>query len=199
MKRPSTPAAAVFLGIVAVFVLVGLVVVSSNDGPSGVTVGTTSVPRKDVDRELQVLAENAALRKAVGAANVSIAPGTLRSTPAAGMITSIVQEQLILQHLARVGERVTATDLDAGRSLRSQSALDAAFPTLPAWYQRQYSRRLGAYAALSRVSGATASDGSAAERAIRSQARRSPVSVSALYGRYLPSKLQVVPFTPPKP
>ncbi len=197
VSRPSTATAAVFLGVIAVFALVTIALVTGGGGQSAVTVGTASVSRTDVDDELRVLAESTALAKAVGAENVSVGKGSLLAEPATGIVSSIVQELLLRQYLDRVGEKVTATDYQNSIALREGSAIGAVFATFPQWYRERYSERLAVFAAFSRVTGATADDQTAAQRIITREARRTPIEVEAEYGRYVPRQISVVPYTLP--
>ena len=196
VSRPSTAVAAVFLGVLAVFALVGVALLSG-PGQAALTVGDATVSRHDLDAELRVLGDSAALAKAVGSENVSVGKGSLLADPATGIVSSRVQELLLRQYLHRVGEKITADDYQQSITLREGSALGAVFPSLPAWYRTLYTERLATFAAFSRVTGATADDQSAAQRIITREARRTPVEVEAEYGRWAPRKLSVVPWTPP--
>ena len=196
VSRPSTATAAVFLGVVAVFALVAVALVSG-PGQVGVTVGDASVSRRDIDDELRVLGESTALAEAVGPENVSVGSGSILAGPATGIVTSIVQELMLRQFLAAEGEKVTAEDYRTTITMREGSAIGAVFPTLPAWYRDRYTERLATFAAFNRVTGTTADDQSEGQRVIRRLARRTPVEVEAEYGRYAPRQIAVVPYTPP--
>lgn len=197
VTRPSTAAAAVFLGVVAVFALVTVALVTGGSGQVGVRVGDESVARRDIDDELRVLAESDALAEVVGPENVSVGSGSLRAEPATGVVTSIVQELMLRQYLAARDEKVTAADYETSITLREGSAIGAVFASLPGWFRDRYTERLATFAAFDRVTGTTADDTSEAERVIRRLARRTPVEVEAEYGRYVPRRISVVPYTPP--
>lgn len=197
VSRPRTATAAVFLGIIAVFALATIALVSGGSGQVGVRVGDASVSRRDIDDELRVLGESSALAKAVGPENVSVGPGSILAEPATGIVTSIVQELLLRQYLQAKGEKLTAADYQSSITMREGSAIGAVFATLPAWYRDRYTERVATFAAFNRVTGVTADDQSGAERAIRRLARRTPIDVEAEYGRYVPRRISVVPYTPP--
>lgn len=197
VPRPRPVTVAVFLGVLAVFALVAVALVVGGPGQVGVRVGDESVARRDIDDELRVLGESAALAEAVGPENVSVGSGSLRAAPASGIVTSIVQELMLRRYLDDEGEKITAEDYRSTITMRENSAIGAVFASLPGWFRDRYTERLATFAAFDRVTGTSAEDRSEAEAIIRRLARRTPVEVEAEYGRYVPRRISVVPYTAP--
>ena len=139
---------------VAVLALIGgaVALAVTNDGPTAFTVRGRSVSQGLIDEELRELAENEALRAAVGqsgAPPLSQHPGSILSEVSAGWVGLLVSQEVTAAEVEARGLDVSATDRARGAQLASESVGgEAIYTTLPEWFQDRLAARWQAVAVL---------------------------------------------------
>lgn len=192
MKRPTRVAVAVFLVVILVFGGIGAAIWFGTDGAPAIEVGDQTMSREQVNDELRVVAENQTLAQLVNQDSLSIAPGTIRSQGATGLVTLMVYDLLLKDVLARAGERVTAEDRASVPSGRGP-AFTESYDDFPRWFRERFDDRIAVIIAYQRVAG-TADEYT---RGVRRAARRAGVTVDPAYGRWAPGQIAVVPYPTP--
>ncbi len=126
----------------------------TNDGPNAFTVAGRSVSQGSVDAELRELAENEALRTAVGqsgAPPLSEHRGSIVSEVSAGWVGLLVAQEVAAAEVARGGLAVTADDKARAKALASESVGgQAVSTTLAPWFQDRLVARWQKVAVLER-------------------------------------------------
>ena len=97
--------------------VVGVIFLAVDDGPTAASIGDSSISRESVDDELQVLAENKTLQRAIeraGAPAVSNNDGSVTAEIGAGWVSLLVAQKLAEQEVERRGLEPTKADLKRG-------------------------------------------------------------------------------------
>ena len=117
--------------------VVGVIFLAVDDGPTAASIGDSSISRESVDEELQVLAENKTLQRAIeraGAPAVSNSDGSVTAEIGAGWVSLLVAQKLAEQEVERRGLEPTKADLRRARVLAVQSVGGVnVFNDLPEW------------------------------------------------------------------
>jgi hypothetical protein len=117
--------------------VVGVILLAVDDGPTAASIGDSSISREAVDDELQVLAENATLQRAIeraGAPAVSNQDGSVTAEIGAGWLSLLVTQKLAEQEVDRRGLEPTKADEKRARTLAVQSVGGVnVFNDLPEW------------------------------------------------------------------
>ncbi len=117
--------------------VVGVIFLAVDDGPTAASIGDSSISRESVDDELQVLAENKTLQRAIeraGAPAVSNSDGSVTAEIGAGWVSLLVTQKLAEQEVERRGLEPTKADLRRARVLAVQSVGGVnVFNDLPEW------------------------------------------------------------------
>ncbi len=149
--------------VVAVVVVLALVVASVagvvalavSDAPSAATVGDMKLSRSDVEDELQALAQNETLQRAIERADapaLSNSDGSVTAEIGAGWLALVVGQTVAAREVARRGLEATGADEKRGRSLAEQSVGGAnVFGDLPAWLRARLLGRWTDVAVLERA------------------------------------------------
>jgi hypothetical protein len=148
------------LGAALVLVVAGAAYLWTGDGPDAVTVGDQSVPQRDVDAELQELAENEVIQQQVEAAQaqgeqaspLSVYEGSVISPVSSGWVSLIVAQTVAAQEADRRGITATAADAERARDLAVLSVGGSeVFTTLSQSFQDDLVARWAPVAALERT------------------------------------------------
>ena len=141
---------------VAVLAVIGgaVALALTNDGPTAFTVRGRSVSQSSVDAELRELAENEALRTAVGqsgAPPLSQYPGSIVSEVSAGWVGLTVAQTVAAIEVEDRRLEISPSDRTRGEQLASESVGGQdVYTSLPIWFQEQLVERWRQVAALER-------------------------------------------------
>lgn len=148
------------LGAVVVLVVAGAAYLWTGDGPDAVRVGDRSVSQRDVDDELQELAENEAIQQQVDAANaqgqqaspLSVYDGSVISGVSSGWVSLIVAQEVAAIEAAKRGIEPTSADKTRAKDLAVQSVGGSdVFTTLSDSFQDDLVARWTPVAAIERT------------------------------------------------
>ena len=187
MSGLSRAGVAVFLAILVVVGVIIAVVGLGTDGSTAITVGDTKLSQQTLNDDLRAVAENERLSKAIGAQNVSVAPGSVNADATVSLGSLWIQAQLARRILDRKGEHITANDRSTGHDSLASTAFGPPLRTFPRGLRTRLTDEFAALAALDRV----APDASTATRLLRREAKSAGVSVDPVYGLYHPKRVQV--------
>lgn len=194
MKRPATSSIVVFVVIILVTAVIAAAVGLGTDGATAITVGDQTMSAKSVNAELKAFADNEAFTEAVQqqGGQVSIAPGSLQSGGATGLVTLMVYGMMLEDALSRQGERITAADRgDAAATVRDN--FGNGYQTFPRWLRTRLERRYAAIQAVTRVTGGD----TAFNRFVKRAARRADVTVDPAYGYWSTARVRLTPYPTP--
>ncbi len=140
--------------LLVAILLTGCTSGSASHGIAAFTVAGHDTSQQSFDEELEVLAENPALKRVVsqgGGAALSRADGSISSDLAAGWLTQLIGLDLVARDRARQGVDITAADRSKGRELAIQNVGGRhVYDTLPGWFRERVTRRWVEVAALQR-------------------------------------------------
>lgn len=150
----------VALGVVVALVVAGVAYLWTGDGPDAIRVGDRTVSQRDVDGELQELAENDAIQAQVKAAQaqgqqaspLSAYDGSVVSGVSSGWVSLIVAQTVAAKAAHTRGITPTAADEDRAKDLAVQSVGGSdVFTTLSETFQGDLVARWTPVAALERT------------------------------------------------
>lgn len=150
----------VALGVVVVLVVAGAAYIWTGDGPDAVRVGDRTVSQRDVDAELQELAENQALQDQVKAAQaqgqqatpLSAHDGSVISGVSSGWVSLIVAQEVAALEADKRGIEANGADDKRAKDLATQSVGGSeVFTTLSEEFQDDLVARWTPVAALERT------------------------------------------------
>lgn len=142
MSDPAKRIVAIVLVAALVIASVaGVVALVAVDSPSAATIGDTKLSRDDVNAELEELAGNERLQRAIdraGAASISNQDGTVTSELAAGWLGLLVSQAVVSRTVEQRGLEANAADRKEGKSLAAEAVGGVqVFDSLPEWFQER--------------------------------------------------------------